>query len=190
MDVVDPSVFLPMLRRKISGPIEQLMKDAIMVAAIQFCRESKYVVDSIAVSPVSLGQLITICFDPDLKSSDIISVVDDSGSLLYGGESYLAISANLIKALQDLEGLTIQYVVEPRPSSVKIPKQLFDDYAEEVACGAAQSLYLKPNAPWANVQLAQFYGVIFTEGYRKASRFRLEQSIDLNINPARSHQFF
>ena len=76
MDKVEPDVFLPLLRRHITGPLDSMMRSALIEAAIQFCRKSRYLVDSLTISGVVAGQDITICSDIDLKSSDIQSVLD------------------------------------------------------------------------------------------------------------------
>lgn len=194
MDKVEPDVFLPLLRRHITGPLDSMMRSALVEASIQFCRKSRYLVDSLTISGVVAGQDITICSDIDLKSSDIQSVIDDEGNILSGGIDYLAISANQLKALRDIGTMMIGYCIEPRQTATNIPQPLFDDHAEAIAYGAASILYLKPGMPWTDGNRAKLYDTEFTEGVIRASRFRLEQSKEPIqnefSNPVRVRDFF
>lgn len=194
MDKVDPEVFLPLLRRHITGPFDLMMKAALIEASILFCRQSKYLVDSLTLTNVVPSQDITISSDTDLKSSELNSVIDGDSNLLSGGIDYLAISANQIKSLKDFDSITIGYCIEPRQTATKIPQPLFDDHAETIAYGAARILYLKPGMPWADPNRAQLYDQEFTEGIVRATRFRLEQSKELAQNefpnPVRVRDFF
>jgi hypothetical protein len=190
MDMVDPEMFLPIVRRHITGPLDIMMKAAVVEAAIIFCRNSKYLVDSKTVTGVTSGQEITVCTDENLKSSDLNSIIDGDGKLLSGGIDYIAISANQLKAKRNITSMTIGYNVEPIQSASSLPKPIYDDHAETIAFGAARILYLQPGMPWTDAKRSQLYDTEFTEGYRKAYRFRLEQSTNLNVSPARSHQFF
>ena len=197
MNKVSPDVFLPLLRRHISGPLDAMMRDALVEAAILFCRSSKYLVDSITLTDVVTNQDITICSDTDYKSSDlnaVVTVVDDETAILDGGIDYLAISANKIKALNDFSTMTIGFTIEPRQNATNLPSPLFDDHAETIAFGAARILYLKPAMPWTDPNRAKLYDAEFTEGCRRAARFRLEQSKELVqtefSNPVRARDFF
>ncbi|MDD2341436.1 MAG: hypothetical protein PHV54_00920 [Tolumonas sp.] len=194
MDMVDPEIFLPIVRRHITGPLEIMMRAAVVEAAIIFCRNSKYLVDSKTLTGVIAGQAITVCTDDNLKSSDLNSIVGGDGELLSGGIDYIAISANQLKALRDIPSMTIGYNVEPIQSASSLPKPIYDDHAETIAFGAAKILYLQPGMPWTDGKRAQLYGAEFTEGYRRAARFRLAQSNELVqsefSNPVRARGFF
>lgn len=194
MDMVDPEIFLPIVRRHITGPLEIMMKAAVVEAAIIFCRSSKYLVDSKTVIGVVAGQAITVCDDDNLKSSDLNSIVDGDGNLLSGGIDYIAISANQLKAKRDISSMTIGYNVEPIQSASSLPKPIYDDHAETIAFGAARILYLQPGMPWTDAKRSQLYDTEFTEGYRRAARFRLSQSNELiqseYSNPVRARGFF
>lgn len=194
MDMVDPEIFLPVVRRHITGPLEIMMKAAVVEAAIIFCRNSKYLVDSKTLTGVIAGQAITVCTDDNLKSSDLNSIVDGDGKILSGGIDYIAISANQLKANRDITSMTIGYNVEPIQSASSLPKPIYDDHAETIAFGAARILYLQPGMPWTDSKRAQLYDAEFTEGYRRAARFRLSQSNELVqsefSNPVRARGFF
>jgi hypothetical protein len=194
MDMVDPEIFLPIVRRHITGPLEIMMKAAVVEAAIIFCRNSKYLVDSKTLTGVIAGQAITVCTDDNLKSSDLNSIVDGDGELLSGGIDYIAISANQLKANRDITSMTIGYNVEPIQSASSLPKPIYDDHAETIAFGAARILYLQPGMPWTDAKRSQLYDTEFTEGYRRAARFRLSQSNELVqsefSNPVRARGFF
>jgi hypothetical protein len=194
MDMVDPEIFLPIVRRHITGPLEIMMKAAVVEAAIIFCRNSKYLVDSKTLTGVIDGQSITVCDNDNLKSSDLNSIVDGDGKLLSGGIDYIAISANQLTAKRDITSMTIGYNVEPVQSASSLPKPLYDDHAETIAFGAARLLYLQPGMPWTDAKRSQLYDSEFTEGYRRAARFRLAQSNELIqsefSNPVRTRGFF
>lgn len=194
MDMVDPEIFLPIVRRHITGPLEIMMKAAVVEAAIIFCRNSKYLVDSKTLTGVIAGQAITVCDDDNLKSSDLNSIVDGDGKLLSGGIDYIAISANQLKAKRNITSMTIGYNVEPIQSASALPKPIYDDHAETIAFGTARILYLQPGMPWTDAKRSQLYDTEFTEGYRRAARFRLSQSNELIqsefSNPVRARGFF
>lgn len=194
MELVDLSLFLPLLRRHIAGPLEDMMRNAIIDSAIQFCRDSKFLVDVRVATNVAANTTLEICTTTGVKASDINSVSDADGNRLTGGIDYRVASANVITPTRDFTVLTIGYAAEPTPDATQIPKPIYDDYAETIVSGALVSLFLRPGMPWTNPQQAEFFKTYFIDGTRRGVRFRLEQSQDPVQtefdNPVRVHEFF
>lgn len=194
MELVDLGLFLPLLRRHIAGPLEDMMRNAIIDSAIQFCRDSKFLVDVCIATDVVANTALEICTTTGVKASDINSVSDAEGNRLTGGIDYLVTSANIITPTRDYTKLVIGYAAEPTPDAVQIPKPVYDDYAETIVSGALVSLFLRPGMPWTNAKQAEFFKTYFIDGTRRGARFRLEQSQDPVQtefdNPVRAHDFF
>lgn len=194
MELVDVATLYPMLRRHITGPLDDMMRDALVSSAIRFCRDSRFLVDVTTVRNVIAGVVIDVCLTAGVKASDLNRVMDDRGLPLLGGVDYLAISANQIIPQRDFSGISIGYCAEPLRSATRLPVPLVDDYAETMICGALAALFLRPGQPWTSPEQAQVYEARFTDGCRRAARFRLEQSrepVQSGFdNPGRFHHFY
>lgn len=194
MATIEPSAFLPVLRRHITGPLDVWMLDAVGEAAIEFCRQSELICQEKFVASADAGELITVCDDPGMKSCNLLYLNDASGNPLESGRDYYPVSSNDISVLSPCSDVRIGFAVEPVQGAEVLPEVLFRDHAEAIAAGAAAILYAQPEKPWTDPKRAGFYQQVFTEGWRRAFRFRKEHAIQpktqVFINPVRRREFF
>lgn len=194
MELVDVATLYPLLRRHISGPLDDMMRDALVSSAIRFCRDSRFLVDVTTILNVKAGVAVNVSQTTGIKASDLNRVLDDKGMPLQGGVDYFVPSANQIIPQWDFAAISIGFCAEPIRSATALPAPLLDDYAETIVCGALVALFLKPNQIWSSADQAQVYEAQFTDGCRRATRFRLEQSRDPVQsdfeNPGRAHHFY
>ena len=193
MRKASPLSFLPLMRRHISGPLESMMVDAIKEAAITFCRKSELITMVRVVASAAAGSLLDVCDQDGLKASNIVRVINSDGDDLVPGVDYMAMSANEISIPAPLANFTIWYSAEPLPDAADLPAVLLDDYGESVAFGALAILFGQPGMPWTDGKRSAYYKTEFTEGCRRATRFRLDHSTPKQTqfdNPIRKHTFF
>jgi hypothetical protein len=194
MATVEPSAFLSVLRRHITGPLDVWMLDAVGEAAIEFCRQSELICLEKVVASAGAGDLITICDEPGMKSCNLLYLNDASGNPLESGRDYYPVSSNDISVLSPWSDVRIGFAVEPVQGAEVLPEVLFRDHAEAIAAGAAAILFAQPEKPWTDPKRAGFYQQVFTEGWRRAFRFRKEHAIQpktqVFINPVRRREFF
>ena len=194
MATIEPSAFLPVLRRHITGPLDVWMLDAIGEAAIEFCRQSELVCLEKVVASAGVGDLITVCDEQGMKSCNLLYLTDADGNALESGRDYYPVSSNDISVLSPWGAVRIGFAAEPLQGADALPVVLFSDHAETIAAGAAAILYAQQDRPWTDPSRAGFYRQVFTEGWRRAFRFRKEHSIQPKtqafINPVRRREFF
>lgn len=194
MVTIEPSAFLSVLRRHITGPLDVWMLDAIGEAAIEFCRQSELICLEKVVASAAVGELISVCDETGMKSCNLLYLNDASGNPLESGRDYYPVSSNDISVLSPWSDVRIGFAVEPEQASEVLPEVLFRDHAEAIAAGAAAILYAQPEKPWTDPKRAGFYQQVFTEGWRRAFRFRKEHAIQpktqVFINPVRRREFF
>jgi hypothetical protein len=194
MATIEPSAFLPVLRRHITGPLDVWMLDAVGEAAIEFCRQSELICLEKVVASAGAGELITVCDEPGMKSCNLLYLTDADDNPLESGRDYYPVSSNDISVLSPWSDVRIGFAVEPVQDAEVLPEVLFRDHAEAIAAGAAAILYAQPEKPWSDPKRAGFYQQVFTEGWRRAFRFRKEHAIQpktqVFINPVRRREFF
>lgn len=194
ISMVQPDQFMPAMRRHITGPLDVFMLDALREAAISFCRNSELLV-MIRRVDAAAGDLVEVCDINNLRACNLRYVVGADKVPLISGEQFFAMSPNEISALQPLSQVEICYVAEPTQDATALPAQLFSDHADAVCAGAAAILYAQPDRPWSDQKRAAYYNTVFTEGYRRAYRFRRENDMqaitgERESNPVRKRQFF
>jgi len=194
MVTIEPSAFLSVLRRHITGPLDVWMLDAVGEAAIEFCRQSELICLDKVVASAGVGELISVCDELGMKSCNLLYLNDASGNPLESGRDYYPVSSNDISVLSPWSDVRIGFAVEPVQGAEVLPEVLFRDHAEAIAAGAAAILYAQPEKPWTDPKRAGFYQQVFTEGWRRAFRFRKEHAIQpktqVFINPVRRREFF
>ena len=185
------SDLMPALRRHISGPFEELLLDELRRASITFCRNSMFVAVRRTIASAAAGDLLTICDIDNLKAAELQHVIDSDGNPLQAGEAYSLMSSNEINVLFPWTSVTLVYAAEPIGSSALIPSSLITDYGDEIAYGAAASLYSQKGRTWEDADRSVYYSRLFTEGWRKAFRVRKENPFAIvEFNPVRKHTFY
>lgn len=192
--------FFPGVRQNISGPLEIMMRSSVLKAARTFCRESLFVRQELALSGVTVGQVVTLTQPDDLvKSVERLQVFDLSEQLtrseceprvLTAGIDFTVQSANQLTFVNAYSKTKIFFAVEPKPDATEVPDVLLDDYSDVIAYGALADLYLMPKKPWSDPQMSQYFRKLFIDGYRRAFRDALDNSpITAFYNPTRKHEF-
>ncbi|WP_145526103.1 hypothetical protein [Yersinia rohdei] len=192
--------FLPTIRKHISGPLDIMMKQAALEAAITFCRESLLCRDVVTYNNVTLGVTYILTDSEQVKCVKRLQVLDltrqvsnssSPGNLLTAGIDFTVKSANQIIFNQPFTKVTVDFAIEPKRDVTEVPDVLADDYADVIAIGALEDLFIMPGKPWTDPQRSQYFGARFVDGYRRAFREALDNfPVTAFNNPVRQHEFF
>ncbi|MFJ5346693.1 hypothetical protein [Pectobacterium parvum] len=181
--------FLPAIRKHISGPLDFMMRQSALEAAITFCRES------LVLTAVESGVTLTLTESLEVKCVKRLLVTDisnpDDPAVLVAGVDFTVISANHVAFTRPFGCIIILFAVEPRRNVDTVTDALADDYTDVIAAGALEDLYLMPGKPWSDPQRAAYFRSLFTDGYRRAYRDALDNSPITGFhNPVRKHEFY
>ncbi|MBS0056962.1 hypothetical protein [Yersinia sp. Marseille-Q3913] len=192
--------FLPIIRKHISGPLDIMMKQAALDAAITFCRESLFCRDAVTFNDVTPGMTYILTESElvkcvrRLRVSDLTNQVSHAsapGVMLTAGSEFAVKSANQIIFNQPFTKVSVDFAIEPKRDVTEVPDVLADDFADVIAIGALEDLFIMPGKPWTDPQRSQYFGTRFIDGYRRAFRDALDNSpITAFNNPVRQHEFF
>lgn len=196
--------FLPLIRQQISGPLDFMMTDAALEAAIMFCRESTLIrtevnLDGVvAYQPYTLVDL-TNMLRPFKRLAVWDTTTEDPSDPhrhhcypnLIAGVNYEVISGNVITFRCSYTRARILLAMEPVRGATVVPDVLYDEYAQTIAWGALERLFIMPGKPWTDEQRSAYYKARFTDGFRDAFREALDNSPHTGFhNPVRRHEFF
>ncbi|WP_145559315.1 hypothetical protein [Yersinia bercovieri] len=191
--------FLPTIRKHISGPLDIMMKQAALDAAITFCRESLLCRDAVTFNDVTPGTTYILTESDLVKCVKRLRVLDLTnqvsnasapGVMLTAGIEFTVKSANQIIFNQPFTKVTVDFAIEPKRDVAEVPDVLAEDYADVIAIGALEDLFIMPGKPWTDPQRSQYFGVRFVDGYRRAFREALDNSpITAFNNPVRQHDW-
>lgn len=201
--LVSPDTLIPLVRQRVSGPLDSIIRQAIIRAAIDFCKRSALIHLERQFDEVIEGQTVSFakmsCINRQARqyvrepqvTGSVIHCITSKGVPLHPGADYHVQSAESIRFLVTLQNVCVIGAIEPLLTATLIPEALVEDYAEAMADGAAAILQLQPGKPWASPELAQLNTASFNEAVRDAHRFRIEQTPNAQIqNPVRRRQFF
>ena len=194
---------IPLVRQRVSGPLDSIIRNAVVRAAIDFCKRSALVHFERQFDVVAAGQTVSFAKassinrqarqyarEPQVTGS-VIHSITAGGEPLTAGSHYHVQSAESIRFLVSLTDVVIIGAIEPLPTATLIPAALIEGYAEGLADGAAAILQMQPGKPWTSPELAQLNQARFNDAVREAYRFRVEQSPSARIsNPVRRREFF
>ncbi|WP_099062414.1 hypothetical protein [Serratia sp. BW106] len=193
-------VFLPAIRRHISGPLEIMMRQAVLESAIAFCRESLFCREELTLADATPGTTYALTESSLVKCVKRLRVIDlseqlrrpdEPGDVLVAGIDFNVMSANHIAFVRSFEKVAVLFAIEPRRSVTDVPDALADDYLDVIAAGALNDLFMMPGKPWSDPQRAGYFNAQFVEGYRRAFRDALDNSpITSFYNPVRKHEFY
>ncbi|HDO1376055.1 TPA: hypothetical protein P2R00_003348 [Aeromonas veronii] len=182
---------------------DALVHRYLIEAAIIFCKESTLIHLERQFDEVFEGQTVSFALassinrqarqdvrEPQVTGS-VLHRITAGGCMLTPGLHYHAQSAESIRFLVPLSNVRIVGAIEPLPAATLIPSALVEDYAHELACGAAYLMQQLHAKPWTDYELAQLNRRKFYDGIRAAYRFRIEQTESARIqNPVRTRNFF
>jgi len=202
--MVSLSAFLPSIRQQISGPLDFMMTDAALEAAITFCRESTIVRQEVELDGVIAGQQYTL-IDPltQLQPFKRLNVWDYSYDYpdytreyncypdLVAGIEYDVVSGNILTFRKDYSKIKVLLAMRPVEGATEVPDILLDQYKTTIARGALEWLYMMPGKPWTDEQRSAYFKARFTDGFRDAYREAIDNSPHTGFhNPVRRHEFF
>lgn len=201
--LVSPDSLIPLVRQRVSGPLDSIIRQALIRAAIEFCKQSALIHLERHFDEVLEGQTVSFAQassvnrqarqdvrEPQVTGS-VLHRITSGGEILTPGEHYHVQSVESIRFLVTLHDVCIIGAIEPLPTATLIPAALVEDYSEAMADGAAAILQIQPGKPWINPELAQINRAHFNEAAREAYRFRIEQTAKARtINPVRRRTFF
>lgn len=206
--LVSPDTLIPLVRQRVlhlphTEGADALIHSYLIEAAIVFCKESLLVHLERHFDSVLQGQTVSFAMTSSINrqarqnvrvpqvTSSVLHRITANGIILTPGRHYHAQSAESIRFLEPLSSVCIVGAIEPLPAATLIPSALVEDYAHELACGAAYLLQQLPAKSWTNHELAQLNRRKFYDGIRSAYRFRIEQTESARVhNPVRKRDFF
>ncbi|WP_033135596.1 hypothetical protein [Aeromonas finlandensis] len=202
------ATLIPLVRQRVlhlphTEGADALAHSYLIEAAIVFCHESALVHLERQFDEVLEGQTVSFAMASSInrQARQDVRVPQVTGSVLHritAGDimltpslHYHAQSAESIRFLVPLSNVCIVGAIEPLPTATLIPSALVEDFAHELACGAAYLLQQLHAKPWTNPELAQINRRKFYDGIRAAYRFRIEQTESARVqNPVRTRNFF
>lgn len=206
--LVSTSPLIPLVRQRVlhlphTEGADALVHSYLIEAAIIFCKESALVHMERHFDEVLEGQTVSFARassinrqarqdvqEPQVTGS-VLHRITAGGIILTPGMHYHAQSAESIRFLAKLNSVCIVGAIEPLPAATLIPFALVEDYAHELACGAAYLMQQLQAKAWTNHELAQLNRRKFYDGIRAAYRFRIEQTESARVhNPVRKRNFF
>lgn len=187
--MASPNDFLPYVRRNISGPLNIMMADAVMQAAITFCRESLYCRRTVTLSP-DVGVTYPLVSDDDpVSCTRIIRITTPDRELFADSDVDISTDKSLRFTVSH-QLVDVLLAVAPRADSKTVPDDLLD-YPEVIGDGAASLLFMQQGKPWQDPQRSEYFREKFTDGYRRAYRDALDISpVSPFRNPVRRQRFF
>ncbi|GLQ72911.1 hypothetical protein [Vibrio penaeicida] len=195
MEMVPVSDFYPVLRHMTDVPLNADMDVALIRSASEFCRDSQVIVHTRGLDWVRAGTTLNLIESSglnhrtlgDIKSAGLISVSAD-GQPLMAERDYEVLSLDQIYALQPWKRVHLVIAVEPALTTHFFPAALWEDWQEAICHGAASRLYAVPGA--LHLERVRFHEQAFTEGKRRARRWRLENHPSLSLPPVRHQREF
>ncbi|MGY3855363.1 hypothetical protein ACW5W8_21465 [Aeromonas aquatilis] len=206
--LVSPDTLIPLVRQRVlhlphTEGADALAHNYLIEAAIVFCHESALVHLERQFDEVLEGQTVSFAMASSINrqarqdvrapqvTGSVLHRITAGGVILTPGLHYHAQSAESIRFLVQLRDVCIVGAIEPLPAATLIPSALVEDYAHELACGAAYLMQQLHAKPWTDYELAQLNRRKFYDGIRAAYRFRIEQTESARIqNPVRTRNFF
>lgn len=196
--LASPESLYPLVRESISGALDFMIRRALIETAIEFCRESQLVQDTVGPFSVAAGDnVLLVPAEKPYQGRQLIRVFGEQVKpgvdehQLQAGVDYQQLSGNVLRVNRTFDEFAAVFVVEPRLTAITIPQILIDDYPLALACGAVARMAAQTGKAWSNSQLAAQMKPYFVDGYRAAYRWRLENTaFNTFQNPVIKQEFF
>lgn len=181
--------FLPYVRHNISGPLNIMMADAVLQAAITFCRESLYCRRTVILSP-DAGVTYPLVTDGEPVSCARIIRINTPERELFADNDVEISTDKSLRFTVSHHLVDVLFAVAPRADAKTVPDELLD-WPEVIGDGAASLLFMQQGKPWQDPQRSAYFREKFTDGYRRAYRDALAISpVSPFRNPVRRQRFF
>lgn len=183
--------FLPDIRKQISGPLNLMMTEASLRAAMTFCRESLACRRTVMFSPVVAGVSYPLLSeDENVRCTRIIRIVTPEQQELFVGPDLSVSADDCLRFNENHSTISVLIAVTPLESATSVPDELLR-YQEVIADGALELLFMQDKKPWYDPQRAQYFREKFVDGFRRAYRDALNTSPYSPFrNPVRRQGFF
>lgn len=198
ISLASPDALYPLVREGISGALDFMIRRALIEVAVEFCRESQLVQDTVGPVSVAAGDSVMLVpADQQYQGRQLIRVFGEQlkpgtdGRQLVAGVDYQQLSGNELRINRSFTEFNAVFVVEPRLTATAIPQILIDDYPQALACGAISKMAAQTGKAWSDPQLASEMKPYFVDGYRAAFRWRIENTaFNTYQNPVIKQEFF
>lgn len=184
-DMVELEEFLPYAEVQAPNAPAEMVAHYIRTAAIHLCNKSAILKEHLKIDVQANVQ--DYCIDLDTCDLHLRSVIEVcyhgrrltgldrmpcDGECVRGSSFYFRKPNNLYiwpAPTEDCDNaLTVHAVMQPGQDACKLPRVLYDEYAEILGDGAASRLLLVKGADWYDPQAAGIYLRRFTQGVRTA----------------------
>lgn len=165
---------------------DPLLDDAIIDAAIDFCRQTRVVTESLSVATVAAQSVYPLATSANTRANRAQRV--ERGTVPLTKSSKPAFDANphlraagtanhyyldndslvLGPIPEAIETLKLSVVVEPVLGATTIPDVLHDEWRRVIASGAKAILLSTANVPWQSLPDAAIEGTAFMAGIEAA----------------------
>ena len=183
MKSIPVSDFASHLHRMVPVDIPLVAEDAIVKAAIRFCRDTRILIAYREIDLVFAGQLIGAVANSamnrrelaKLKAFDLLRVKSGNEILTAPNEYYLP-SLDEIRFLNDYENVIIMSIAEPAADTKYLPDVLFNDWLTAICHGAAAQICAMAGTPPEVAQFLAHHERNFVEAIDQAKRWRMESA--------------
>lgn len=159
MDMMRTDELVPLVRRKITGPLDITLCEALQGAAVIFCRESAICRETITLHGIQANQPCKLT--PATSGLIVIKI------LSVRAQADCHTSHNSVTFTQPQHSAEILCVLAPELSGHQLP-EIPDGYWPCLVHGALAELHIMPGKAWYNPDLSAFHQQRFTDGYRRA----------------------
>lgn len=188
--MADLSGIAKLVRLAVKGCPDLLIDDAIIDAAIEFCRETRAVTEALTVTTVIGQSSYALATSANTRANRAQRVergtvpleksskpaFDANPALRAAGTAshyYLDDDTLVLGPVPDkIEALTVSVVIEPVIGSTTVPDVLHNDWRRVIASGAKAVLLTIPKTEWQSLPDAVIENTLFTLGVESATSKR------------------
>lgn len=159
-----------MVRERSSGVIDKFALEHLKRAYQKFCTESCFLAKAIHLKQ---GDIAELPIDEHHVFGGVDFVLDDNGRELMRGTDYSVSAGGEFTLTKNTPTYRVFYHINPKrtlPDDFEASDVIVGRWADYLADGAASTLMKMPNTAWTELNVADYYHRVFTDGYREAYR--------------------
>ena len=80
------------------------------------------------------------------------------------------------------DGLLVTVIIKPIRIATALPDFIYDDYREEIGCGAKANLFLRKGMPWYDPKIADYYKNEFDNACNNGKLTRVKGGTNMNLS--------